>query len=220
MGRGKRKQLELADIQDETDIYDRLVIRQKQKTKRPKPLEDPYVEREQSQLHKRLLRIEGRGEENDDGHPKIEAKNTLKEDLPAVVESKELVEEKLLRSIPDVQTRCKYLLDRYKELELDLLFGDSQTNEAFRLFLQKMATDPWQESGLPNIREALFVKVVKDTIAKIDARKSIRRKFVETYGASDRDCKVLEKESFDSSGIGRKSTKLDLPPILLELFDL
>ncbi|KAF3985987.1 hypothetical protein FT663_05065 [Candidozyma haemuli var. vulneris] len=215
MSNKKRKQLGFSDIQDDADIYDRLVIRQKQKAKRPKKSEDPYDETEQVSLHEKVEQVNA---------PRKKKKKELEiqrdpedaEDLPAVVESAELAKEKSVHSIPDVSRRCQELLDKYEELELGLLFADQEINREFRRFLRSVASDPYEDTGLSKIREALFVKVLKDSLAKQEARKSIRERFVDKYGSREDEQKERNR---DPRSIRRTTRKIEVPGIILQLLD-
>lgn len=206
---GKRR-LEIGDIQDESDIYDRLVIRQKVKNRKPKKLADPYDETETVQLHERLEKLEKR-EEKKEKKRKVEAV----EEAPAIVESPELAREKLVYSIPDVQTRCLDLLDRYEQLELHLLFADKAVNDEFKRYLNLIASSSHEDNGLSKVREALFVKVIKDSIAKEDAKKSMKERFLEKYGSRE----VKQEAERDPKSIRRVSRKIVVPPSLKQLLE-
>lgn len=206
---GKRR-LEIADIQDDSDIYDRLVIRQKARNKKPKKLADPYDETETVQLHERLKRLEKRTERE-------EKKENVQavDEAPAIVESPELARERLVYSIANVQGRCLELLEKYEQLELHLLFADKAVNDEFKRYLRLVASGSHEDTGLSKIREALFVKVLKDSIAKEEAKKSIKERFLEKYGSRTEK----HEDERDPKSIRRVSKKIVVPPILKQLLE-
>lgn len=209
---GKRS-LDIGDIQDDADIYDRLVIRQKQKAKRPKKQEDPYDDTERVQLHERLERVQNKKREEKKRTKAVPMDNA--DDRPALVESVELAEERLVYSIHDVKSRCREMLDKYEDLELHLLFADKLVNDEFRRYLGLVASHLHEDSGLSKIREALFVKVIKDSIAKQDAKKSMKERFVERYSSR----KEATEEERDPRSIRRTARKLKVPPTLKQLLE-
>lgn len=215
MRHGKRKQLELSDIQDEDDIYDRIVIRQKQRAKKPKKLADPYDEQgEIINLHEKVQAIEGRAPKL----PKVEAiADNSREDLPVLVESAELANERLLLSIPNLSDKCHYLLDNYEKLELHLLFVNQETNGDFRRFLALLAENPTQDTGILGIRKDLFTKVLKDSIAKVEAKKQIQKRF-ERYRTNLEE--EDEEQETNAKGVRRTVKKIKVPDIVLQLLDL
>lgn len=210
---GKRRVLDISDIQDELDIYDRLVIRQKRKKKPPK-LDNGY----DGQDVPRVLPIKAVEEKmhgvKSHTKPGEEVPKRLyspEEDLPVIVESGDIVREKQVEAIPNVVSLCDHLVKSYEDMDLHKMFASPEVNHTFRLYLHAVKYHQQGFFGLPEELRDLFVLVLRDLAAKDNARKTIRANFVrENYATKHDDLKEMD---------GIIMRKIDVPARIRDLLD-
>lgn len=215
----KRRTLDISDIQDEADIYDRIVIRQKRKAKKAKISEDPYDELSSPVLLAgRVKHVQDRLSNPFQRTPETESLAKSEEwalsdeEQPAIVESEELQNERAVKLIPDVSTRCRAIVDSYEALSLHEMFSDPLTNCMFRLFLYGVGFDQHAHFKFP--QEKLFVRILRNIISKQTAREGIRDRFVDKYESTPEP--EATPEPFQSD-IVRTTEKIVVPKRVLLL---
>lgn len=180
----KKRPLDISDIQDETDIYDRLVIKQR-KAKRNLVLNDKQSRHLLSDQVKRV-------DEKRKGRP-LAVKpqladsvndSNLDDELPVIVESTPLRNERTVESIPDVQDYCREIVKQYDDLVLSKIFSDTEKNFMFRLFVSAASFGQLYLLTFPEDVNNLYVTVLRNIVSKQKARKTIQDKFSHGEGVN------------------------------------
>lgn len=175
----RKRQLELSDIQDETDIYDRLVLKQrKSKKKLLQPDKSSVLLSDKVRLidekRNRLKRRNDLPVADDD----VNGKHTpLEDEMPVIVESYLLQQERNIQSIPNVLRLCKDMIDHYDELALGLIFPEIEQNHMFRLFLSAASFGLLHLLLFPQEALNLYVSVLRGIITKQNAETVIKTQF-------------------------------------------
>lgn len=223
----RKRTLDFSDIQDETDILDRLVIKQ-QKTKRKLKLSgnsrllSDQVERVDARrkglgtagkFKVNPIKLDHLDEFSDDEHP-------------MVVESDELQLEKSIDSIPNVERECKDIVLHYADLLLLKIFEKDEDNFNFRLFVSAASFGMLNYLQFPQDTRSLYVSVLRDIVSKQRAKEDMKGRFVKenSYSLeSEKEEKIekagkLEKRT-GSGGIVRTLTKISVPKRVLRLLE-
>lgn len=209
----KKRVLDLSDIQDEADIYDRIVINQKRKRKPVK--EDHYAEYEPALVPIRSLDAA----KKPTASPEIEIAHD-EEELPVVVESAEFQREKQVDAIPHVSLLCSHLLDVYEQTEMHSFF-DVERNVTFRLFLHAVKHNVHPYFELSDDDRDLFVRLLREFAAKRDARNKMKASFVkEKYGSKPTKPAKLKKPAEAPTGfLPRWTRNIVVPKRIRDLLE-
>lgn len=230
----KRRPLDITDIQDDADIYDRIVIRQTRRqpkgtaapqqtllSEKLRIVEENIKKRKGNDLQRTTSRNDAEDEDT-----QLLGEGDSSEELPVVIESEELQKERLILSIEDAPEKCRKLLVQYDELGLPAMFSDELTNCMFRLFLYAVRYEVFQHMQLSAIRRALFVRVLRDILQKLEVKEDIRGRFVgrhellEKYRESN--CVKTESshgKSMQASEITRSVEGIEVPKRVLRLLE-
>lgn len=204
-----KRHLELSDIQDETDIYDRLVLKQRKSKKKLPPekvssalLSDKVRLVEEKRIGRLPLLHSSVGTEGDGGNDDI---NGVSDDeMPAIVESRELQQEKSVHSIPNVRNMCKDIIGRYEELALDEIFRDAEQNHMFRLFVSAASFGLLDLLTFSQEELTLYVSVLRGIASKQQAKKSMKDRFSQA-----RDEYTAKTEMHTARAVETAKTSLD-----------
>lgn len=201
----RNQPLDISDIQDEFDIYDRFVIKQR-KAKRKLASDSSHT----SLLSEKVKRVD----ENRKRRPKVMelpevSEIQLDDELPAIVESSDLREELCVEAIPNIQKLAADIISQYDQLQLEGIFSDAETNFMFRLFVSAVSFGQLHLLTFPPQVSNLYVSVLRDIASKQRAQHSINERFLSLNEASGHHKYVsaLEARSL-GSGAGLASHKI------------
>lgn len=199
----------ISDIQDEEDIYGRLVLNQKKRLKKKKVIERPKTLAEKVRLvEQRRSRTLDSAVNEESNTPEAEGKSTADEYLPAYVEDQELAQENLDSMVKE----SKLIRDSYEELELHYLFDDLRTNFLFRLFVT--AVSYGQQSNFKFDEAELFDQTLRNLVSRQQAKKKMRQKFVTENYLPDRSFTPIESDE-----IVRTTMEIRIPRRIIDLLD-
>lgn len=204
-----KRSLDISDIQDDEDIYDRLVLNQKKRSRKGKAkrlMKAPLLLSEQVRLmEEKINNISPHHEDSKETEKKCDLDIVSDEEGPVIVDSEHLL-------TPDIR-EYQSIHDRYEELELHKLFHDTRTNFMFRLFF--IATMHDQGDNFVNGSTGdLFRLKLRDILAQQRAKLRMRRKFVAENYLPGKAAVALP-----SNEITRTTTVIKVPPRILELLD-
>lgn len=212
----RKRHIELSDIQDETDIYDRLVLKQRKSKKKFPPekvssalLSDKVRLVEEKRKGRLSLLQNSVDSESDGGNDVI---NGVSDDeMPAIVESRELQQEKSVHFIPNVRNICKGIIERYDELALNVIFRDAEQNHMFRLFVSAASFGLLDLLKFSQEELTLYVSVLRDIASKQKAKKIMKDRFARARVAytAETDSYATETDSNDSQTMETAKTSLD-----------
>lgn len=221
----RKKPLQLSDIQDEADIYDRLVFRQRKVKRKLNSAGKPALLADQVERvdANRNGRYEVANSQEKSGKP-TENAPTSDEELPVVVESVQLQQERRVESIPNVQAACADMIRRYDELLLHKIFQNSQDDCMFRLFVSAASFGQLHLLNFPQDTHNLYVSVLRDIVTKQTVKESMSERFVtkEFYLPNDDEHEEkLQDVGPKMDSIVRTVTKITVPKrILRQIEDL
>lgn len=193
----------ISDIQDEEDIYGRLVLNQKKRLKKKKA-DRPTTLAEKVRLveQRRSQAIEREKEETETEEPSAD------EDLPVFVENEERTQE----NIASLVEESKAIRDRYEELELHYLFDDLITNFRFRLYVTAMS---YQQQNKFHFDESeLFNRTLRNVVSQQRAKKRMTQKFVTKNTFTNTSFKRIESDEIE-----RVTMEIRVPRRIIELLE-
>lgn len=204
-----KRNLDISDIQDDEDIYDRLVLNQKRRSRKGKAkrlMKPPLLLSEQVRLmEEKINNISPHHEDSKETEKKYDLDIVSDEEGPVIVDSEHLL-------TPDIR-EYQSIHDRYEELELHKLFDDTRTNFMFRLFF--IATMHDQGDNFVNGSTGdIFRQTLRDILAQQRAKLRMRRKFVAENYLPGKAALALP-----SNEITRTTIAIKVPPRILELLD-
>lgn len=179
----RKRTLELSDIQDETDIYDRLVLKQRKLKKKltsvrgsPLLLSDKVRIVEENRKGTKSSTIDV------DVKPHAETDDDIShgisnEELPVIVESHLLQQEMSIHSIPNIQILCRDIIERYDDFELGQIFPDTEQNHMFRLFVSAASFGLLDLLKFPRDTLGLYVSVLRGIASKQKVKKVMETRF-------------------------------------------
>lgn len=199
----------ISDIQDEEDIYGRLVLNQKKRLKKRKDTERPKTLAEKVRLVEQR-RTYNRDVENDQENSKEEEpERAAAENLPVFVDSEEFVQENAGSALEE----SKLIRDNYEELGLHHLFDDKRTNFLFRLFVTAVSYE--QQKNFKFDESELFDRTFRNLVSKQRAKNKMRLKFVTENYQPNTSFKEME-----SNEIRRTTMEVKIPRRIIDLLDL
>lgn len=222
-----KKGLDLSDIQDETDIYDRLVIRQRSNKKKDPEnagLLSEKVRHVEAKRKRRILSVNNvpgltSEKQSIKAGSEIEPPRKVDDDEPVIVHTSYY--DQWMESVP--QTQVKDVIGRFDEI----LFGDTfDTLQKcmFRLFVTAAGFGMHTLLPLPKETAELYTVVLHDIIATQNARDSMKRRFTADYQIPQpENSETLEedrpRECSGKGAIEKTSERFPVPKRILRLLD-
>lgn len=202
-----REAFSISDIQDDEDIYGRLILNQKKRSKKRKVKERPSTLAEKVRLveqkRNHSVNVEDlKGAEDD------EDQSIASENLPVVINGDNL----LGKGSSLFVSECKHIRDNYEDLELHHLFDNIRTNFLFRLFITAVSYE--QRHNFHFEESEMFEHTLHNVVSQQQAKKEMRLKFVKKNYQPDTSYTAVE-----SNEISRTTFEVKIPRRIIDLLD-